>query len=326
MRRRERETIHKHLNELHSRYRLFGADKVKSFYPPEMESEQHLFAITYSGIDAEPPIDVGDSDYAAPMQSISKVFTYGVALEDNGRDLTTQRIGVEPSGEEYNAYTFEQNNRPFNAMVNAGALVAAEMVAGKTWEEKVDRIVERLRIYAGNPDLHVDQALLEYELGANDRNLGLSYLMRSLGMLRPGTDIEENLAVYLSICSIRVTTKDLAAMGATLAHGGINPVTKERALQQECVRDVLTVMFTCGMYDAAGQWAYDVGLPAKSGVSGALLIAVPNEFGMALFSPGLDSHGNSVRAVAVCTELSTEFGVHLFAAPWEDQLRPGREA
>lgn len=316
----EREAIQRNLEELHARYSLFGQDKVVSYYPPAMEDAQDRFAITYSDVDAEPPINVGDCTYAYPLQSISKVFTYGVALEDHGRDLVLRRIGVEPSGEEYTAIRFERNNRPYNAMVNTGALVATEMVNGSTWEEKVERIVEKLRLYSGNDKLHVDEETFEYEKGSNDRNLGLSYLMRNLGMLSRTTDIEDNLAVYLAVCSVKVTTEDLAAMGATLAYGGINPVTRRRALKQDVVRDVLTVMFTCGMYDYAGQWAYDVGLPAKSGVSGAILVAVPNQFGMGLYSPGLDEYGNSIRGISVCTEMSTRFGRHLFAPPAEEKL------
>lgn len=316
----DREAIQQNLEELHGRYSLFGQDQVVTYYPPAVQDEEDRFSITYSHVDPDPPINVGDTTYSYPLQSISKVFTYGLCLEDHGRDLILQRIGVEPSGEDYTAIRFERNNRPFNAMVNTGALVAAEMVSGSTWKEKVDRIVEKLRIYAGNDNLHVDQEAFEYEMGANDRNLGLSYLMRDLGMLSRTTNIEENLAVYLAACSVQVTTEDLAAMGATLAHGGVNPVTKQRALRQDVVRDVLTVMLTCGMYDFAGQWAYDVGLPAKSGVSGAILVAVPNQFGMGLHSPGLDKYGNSVRGIAVCAEVSTRFGMHLFAPPAEERL------
>jgi glutaminase len=158
-------------------------------------------------------------------------------------------------------------------MINAGALVAASLVHGEGRDEKVERIVERLRIYAGNPNLHVDEETLANELRSNDRNLGLSYIMRSLGMM--DGDLEENIAVYLSICSVKVTARDLANMAATLAYGGVNPLTGERALSRTILRDVVTVITMCGMYNAAGEWAYDVGIPAKSGVSGGILAFRP---------------------------------------------------
>ncbi len=236
-----------------------------------------------------------------------------------GRKAVLERVGVEPSGDPFNSFTFDEaHNRPFNPMVNAGALVTTNLVKGGDREERVGRILDRLRIYAGNPDLRVDEAVLSEQLVSNDRNLGLSYLMRSLGML--SGDLEENIAVYLSICSVMVTARDLATMGATLAYGGVNPLTGERALDRAYVRDVITVMDTCGMYDGAGQWAYDVGIPAKSAVSGGILVAIPNRIGGGFFSPGLDAHGNSARGISICRDLSSRFGLHVFADPDESIL------
>lgn len=280
-----------------------------------MASEAHRFGIAFTHIDGT-QFHYGDCEYAFPLHSISKVFIYALALEDNGREETLRHVGVEPSGDPFNSITFDEaNNRPFNPMINAGALVATSLVRGKDRAEKIERLLDKLRVYAGNPDLHVDEDVLADELVSKDRNLGLSYIMRSLGMI--SGDLEENIAVYLSICSVRVTGRDLANMGATLAYGGLNPITGERALPRSRVRDVITVMSMCGMYNAAGEWVYDVGIPAKSGVSGGILVAVPNYFGGAFFSPGLDSHGNSVRGVGICRDLSTRFGLHAYADPEE---------
>jgi glutaminase len=135
-----------------------------------------------------------------------------------------------------------------------------------------------------------------------------------------GGDVEEILTLYLQQCSIRVTCRDLAMMGATLANGGVNPVTGERVLARERVRDVLSVMYTCGMYDFAGEWAFEIGVPAKSGVSGGILAAVPGKMGIAVFSPGLDAFGNSVRGIRVCREISGRLGLHTFADETEDTL------
>ena len=311
----ENAIVQQQMEELHALHLTLGDEQVTSYYSPELEAEAHRFGIGFTRVDGT-QFHYGDCEYAAPLHSISKVFIYALALEDNGREETLRRVGVEPSGDPFNSVTFDEvNNRPFNPMINAGALVATSLVRGEDCGEKVERLLEKLRVYAGNPGLTVDEEVLAYELDANDRNLGLSYLMRGLGMIEG--DLYENIAVYLSVCSVRVTGRDLANMGATLAYGGLNPITGGRALPQSLVRDVLTVMVMCGMYDAAGQWAYDVGIPAKSAVSGGLLIAVPNYFGGGFFSPGLDVHGNSVRGVNICRDLSTRFGLHAYADPDE---------
>lgn len=303
------------IEELYAWHRTRGDDRVVSYYPPAMRAEADRFGMAFTHVDGT-RWHLGDSDYAFPLQSISKVFIYALALEDNGREATLRRVGVEPSGDPFNSITFDEvNNRPFNPMINAGALVATSLVHGRDGQEKVARIVDKLRVYSGNPHLHVDEDLLAQEMVSNDRNLAISYLMRSLGMLEG--DLYENLAVYLSACSVRVTALDLANMGATLAHGGQNPITGDEALPRSQVRDVATVMMMCGMYTAAGEWAYDVGIPAKSAVSGAVLVTMPNYFGGALFSPGLDRHGNSVRGVDICRDLSTRFGLHMYADPAE---------
>ena len=149
--------------------------------------------------------------------------------------------------------------------------------------------------------------------------------MRAEGMLEG--DVEELLALYLHQCSVEVTCAQLAVMGATLANGAVNPFTGDRALPRDRVRDLLSVMYTCGMYDAAGQWAYEVGVPAKSGVSGGILAVVPGKRGIGVFSPGLDVYGNSVRGIDVCHEIANQLGVHVFAADDEDALiGPGTPA
>lgn len=311
--------IDERLEALYRRHLPMEDREVESYDPPEMERERDLFAVSIATVDDGTLYHAGDSDYAFPLQSISKVFTYGLALEDNGRERVLERIGVEPSGDAYNSITFDKrNNRPHNPMVNAGALVATDLVAGRDTGEQLERILEKYRLYAGNPDLQVDESLLDPQARSTDRNRAISYLMRSFGMI--SDDIEENLLLYGRQCSVRVNSNELALMAATLANGGVNPKTGEQALQREYTRDVLSVMHTCGMYDAAGQWAYSVGLPAKSGVSGGILVVVPGKLGLGVFSPGLDAYGNSVRGVKVCQEISENLGLHVFADQAEDTL------
>ena len=173
-------------------------------------------------------------------------------------------------------------------------------------------------VYAGNPALTVDEEKFQRELRAADHNRATAYLMRSQSML--DGDVEAIVALYLRQCSVVVTCDDLAMMAATLANGGVHPRTGDAVLSRARVRDVLSVMYTCGMYDFAGQWAYEIGVPAKSGVSGAILCVIPGKMGIAVFSPGLDPYGNSIRGVRVCQEISERLGLHVFATAEEDAL------
>ncbi len=315
----EENLVQEQLEELHDQH-SGHEDEVVAIALPAADGEEDVFGLAGTDVDGT-QWSVGDCDHRFALQSISKVITYALALEDNGRDATLRHVGVEPSGDPFHSITFDEaNQRPFNPMINSGALVATHLVEGADRAEKVERLLQRVRAFTGVADLAVDEDLLADQLAASDRNLAISYLMRSLGML--SGSIEDNLAVYLSMCSVRVDTTELSVLGATLAHGGINPLTGERAMDEHHVRDVVSVMMTCGMYDAAGEWATEVGIPAKSGISGGIVAVMPNRLGIATFSPGLDAHGTSVRGQAVFRELSNRFGLHMFAAP--DETRFGR--
>ena len=321
-----RQRANQRLEELYQRHLPLHEDGVIGYYTPGsgyhkpeiVKPEHKRFAICLATTDGE-IFCVGDHDRSFALQSISKVFVYGMALEAHGRDNVLKRVGVEPSGDAFNSIVFdERNNRPYNPMVNAGALVTTDLVEGEDPGEDLERILGVLRRYAGDENLKVDEDVFALEMGSADRNRATSYLMRSYGMISHA--VEENLALYLRQCSVCVTSRELAVMAATLANGGVNPVTKEQALTSCYVRDVLSVMYTCGMYDSAGQWAYEVGIPAKSGVSGGILAIVPGKLGIGVFSPGLDVYGNSVRGIKVCEEISERLGLHIFADDAEDTL------
>ena len=324
--------VDERLEELYRRHMTVGENSVanyyesgRGYYRPELATdERDRFSICFVGANGDSH-QAGDHDRPFALQSISKVFVYGLALADHGGDYVLEHVGVEPSGDVFNSIVFdERNNRPYNPMVNAGALVTTDLVRGQDSAEKFDRILGVLRNYAGNQGLHVDEDTFEAEMRTADWNRATGYLMRSQGMI--SGDVEEILALYLRQCSVQVTCRDLAAMAATLANGGVNPLTGERALPLRHVREVLSVMHTCGMYDAAGQWAFDVGVPAKSGVSGGILAVVPGKGGIGVFSPGLDAHGNSVRGIGVCQEISERLGLHVFATEAEDALLVATEA
>jgi glutaminase len=322
-----RQLLNQRLDELYRRHQSLHEDEIVAYYTPGsgylkpeefVKSEHKRFAICLATTDGE-IFCAGDHERPFALQSISKVFVYGMALEDHGRDYVLKRVGVEPSGDAFNSIVFdERNNRPYNPMVNAGALVTTDLVESEDSAEDLERILGVLRRYAGDENLEVDEGVFALEMGSADRNRATSYLMRSYGMISHA--VEENLALYLRQCSVCVTSRDLAVMAATLANGGVNPVTKVQALSPRYVRDVLSVMHTCGMYDFAGEWAYQVGIPAKSGVSGGILGVVPGKLGIGVFSPGLDAYGNSVRGIKVCEEISERLGLHVFADDTEDVL------
>lgn len=321
-----RRHVDERVEEMYQRHLLLGEDGVanyyesgRGYYKPELAADEgDRFGICLVRTSGEVH-KAGDHDRPFALQSISKVFVYGLALADHGRGYVLEHVGVEPSGDAFNSIVFdERNNRPYNPMVNAGALVTADLVRGKDHADKFERILGTLRSYAGNESLGVDEDTFEAEVRTADRNRATGYLMRSQGMI--SGDVEEILGLYLRQCSVQVTCRDLAVMAATLANGGVNPLTRERALPLRHVREVLSVMHTCGMYDAAGQWAFDIGVPAKSGVSGGILAVVPGKGGIGVFSPGLDAHGNSVRGIGVCQEISERLGLHVFATEAEDAL------
>lgn len=323
-----RRQIDARLGDLYERHRSQVEDRGARYYTagrgyhgPELAPEgggTREFGISLAGLDGEIHC-AGACEVPFPMQSISKVFTYALALEDHGREHVLSRVGVEPSGDSYRSIVFDERaRRPYNPMVNAGALVTADLVRGADLAEKRERLLDVMRRHAGNESLDVDWDVYQGEVDIGDRNRATVYLLRSEGMI--DGDPEEVLALYLQQCSVVVTCRDLAVMAATLAKGGINPLTGQRAVAQRYIRDVLTVMYTCGMYDFAGEWAFEVGVPAKSGVSGGILAPIPGKLGLAVFSPGLDEHGNSIRGVQVCQEISTRLGLHVFASEDEDAM------
>ncbi|MCK9250864.1 MAG: glutaminase A [Solirubrobacteraceae bacterium] len=252
--------------------------------------------------------EVGDSRAPFPIQSISKAFTYGLALQDAGTDAVDRRIDVEPSGDAYNEISLDhETGRPRNPMINAGAIAAASLVAGDTAAEQFDRVHRAYSAFADR-DLRLSDEIYDAEVRVGHRNRAISHMLREFGIL--DGDPNQALDVYLRQCSLLVDCRDLALMGATLATGGIQPRSGARLLTVEDVERILSVMTTCGMYDAAGSWAARVGLPAKSGVGGGILAVLPGQVSIAVFSPRLDGHGNSVRGVATCHRLSNELGLH----------------
>jgi glutaminase len=297
------------LESLHAEYRDLDDGDVATYIPELGRADPSWFGIALVTVDGE-VFTVGDADLGFTIQSISKPFVFGMALEDHGEQLVLSRVGVEPSGNAFNAIVVDPHtNRPFNPMVNAGAIVTTGLLRGSNPDARLDRLVRRFSRYAGR-QLEIDETVYKSERSTGDRNRAIGYLMASFGMLTG--DVESSLDLYFRQCALTVTGRDLATMAATLANRGVNPVTGERALGEPYVQNVLSVMETCGLYDYAGEWAFTVGLPAKSGVSGGLVAVLPGQFGIGVFSPRLDARGNSVRAIKVCERLAAEYSLHPF--------------
>lgn len=285
------------------------AGEVASYIPELAKADPNHLAIAIATTDGRLH-SVGEADIGFTIQSVSKPFAYGQALAHHGRERVLAKVGVEPTGDAFNAIVLDNvENRPFNPMVNAGAIAIAELYPGATVEARIDAMRQGLSRFAGRA-LSIDEAVFASESLTGHRNRAIAYLMRNSDMIR--TAPEDVLGVYFTQCSMLVTCRDLAVMAATLANGGTNPVTGEEAMPSEFVQDVLTVMHSCGMYDFAGQWSYEVGIAAKSGVSGCIIACVPGQIGLAAYSPRLDKHGNSVRGILACRRISEDFGLHPF--------------
>lgn len=290
---------------------------VADYIPELAKADPATFSVSLATLDGA-VYTVGEQ-VPFTIQSVSKPFVYALALADSGPDRVLSRVGAEPTGDPFNTISLDQaTGRASNPMVNAGAIVTATLVGGATRSEQFDRILDGLSSFAGRP-LQVDEDVYASERDTGDRNRAIAYLMRSAGLL--DEDVDAQVEMYFRQCSIVVTARDLAVMAATLANAGVNPVTGEQVIPRQVVAPVLTVMSTCGMYDYAGEWLYRVGMPAKSGVSGAVAAALPGQLGLATHSPRLDPRGNSVRGVAACEQLSERMGLHLLQP--SEQTRPG---
>lgn len=284
-------------------------------YIPELAAaDPERLGAAFAMIDGE-VYGAGDIDIEFTIQSISKPFIYALALSDRGFDPVLAKVGVEPSGEAFNEISLESDTgRPLNPMINAGAITVHSMAGAEDLNptERVERVLHGLSAFAGRR-LKMDEAVCASEMENAHHNLAIAHMLRSHNVLTK--DPRAIVDGYTRQCSVLVTTRDLAMMAATLANRGINPLSGEQVVAEPVVRQVLSVMFSCGMYDAAGDWTTQVGIPAKSGVAGGLIGALPGQIGIATFSPRLDRHGNSVRGVSLFERFSSDMGLHVMEVP-----------
>jgi glutaminase len=280
---------------------------VANYIPELSKADPAHFGISLATIDGH-VYDIGDTAVPFTIQSISKAFVFALALETLGAEKVEAVIGVEPSGDAFNSIRLSADNRPFNAMVNSGAIACSGLIHRAEGNGAFEKIRAALGRFAGR-ELAIDEAVYASERDTGDRNRAIAYLLRNYSVIQG--DVDTVLDVYFRQCSILVTARDLAVMAATLANSGVNPVTGDTVISPYAVARTLSVMTSSGMYDYAGEWVYRVGIPAKSGVGGGIIAALPAQFGLGTFSPLLDSHGNSVRGLKVCEALSSHFDLHV---------------
>jgi glutaminase len=304
--------IQAYLERLHEQFAGLASGQVARYIPELAKADPASFGIVIATVDGK-VYEVGATRQPFTIQSISKPLVYGVALEDRGRERVQQAIGVEPSGDAFNSISLEAGTgRPLNPMIHAGAIATASLVAGDTGQARLARVCQALSAYAGRP-LAIDEAVFESERSTGHRNRAIGHMLRNHGIVTE--DPESALDLYFKQCSILVDCRDLALIAATLANGGVNPATGQRAVRAEFIGPILSVMTTCGMYDFAGEWVFRVGMPAKSGVGGGIVAVLPGQLGIGVFSPALDERGNSVRGVKVCEAMSGELGLHFLLPP-----------
>lgn len=312
-----RSPIADYLSQLHDDLLKLTSGRPFQGIPAMADADTSKFAIALATVDGH-VYKVGDSDLEFSIQSISKPFSYGLALDDQGLEAVDAKIDVEPSGDAFNEISLARGTgRPANAMINAGAIATVSMVKD-TETPRFARILEQFSLCAGR-ELRLSETIYASEALTGHRNRALAYLLRSFGIIE--TDPTPVLEDYFKACSVMVNTEDLAMMAATLANGGTQPTTGGQVMSPEAVQRVLSVMTTCGMYDDAGAWISAVGLPAKSGVGGGLIAVLPGQLGLAVYSPALDAHGSSVRGLAAGERISRDMGLHFVRA-----ARIGRSA
>jgi glutaminase len=256
---------------------------------------------------------VGDADHAFSMQSVSKPFVFALVCDALGPDEVERLLGVDATGLPFNSVMAIElrADHTTNPLVNSGAIATTSLVAGASAVERWNRVRDGLSCFAGRK-LELDERVYASETETNERNEGIAHLLRGYG--RVYCDPDEATDIYTRQCSLLVTARDLATMGATLANGGVHPATGERVVSAGTCRRVLAVMATAGLYEHSGDWLFDVGLPGKSGVSGGIVTVAPGKGALATFSPLLNEAGNSVRGLLATRFLSESLGLNLFAS------------
>jgi len=286
--------------------------KVASYIPELAKADGEALGICVTTLNGE-EFFAGDYETKFTIQSISKVVALMIAIIDNGVDYVFSKIGMEPTETPFNSIINLENinnQKPLNPMINAGAIAVVSLISGDTAKEKFNRILKFTRKITGNPNININESVYACEKATGDRNRSLAYFMKSTGVIEG--DVEDILDVYFRQCSMEVNCRDVARIAAMIANAGIIISSNERVISREATRIIKTIMVTCGMYHASGNFAVHIGIPAKSGVGGGIMAAVPRRMGICVIGPALDEKGNSIGGIKVLEELSRELDLSIF--------------
>ncbi len=309
------ESVEALVSEAHARFRTNRDGRNSDVYPALAEAPLDLFGLCVVGVDGAVHAS-GDWDRPFSIMSVSKPFVFALVCQVLGADVARQRLGVNATGLPFNALAAVERSEDgrTNPMVNPGAIAATSLVPGSTPDEKWTFIRERLSQFAGRA-LSMNDGVFASATESNYRNQAIGQLLQSYGLI--AIEPVDAVDLYTRQCSLDVTAKDLATMGATLADGGVNPLTKKRVVDEESCERTLAVMATAGLYETSGDWLYEVGLPGKSGISGGIVTVSPGKGGFGAFAPRLDDAGNSVKGQLAARFLSERLGLSLFASKAE---------
>lgn len=286
-------------------------------YIPQLKSvPEDQFAVSICTVDGQ-RFSIGDYNQHFSVQSCSKPLNYLLALKEKGEEYVHRYIGREPSGHSFNEITLDPMHRPHNPMINAGAIASGAMIKNEdTPAERFDHVMQHWRKITGGTTPFFNNAVFLSEKETADRNYALAYFMREQGGLHPQTNLQETLDFYMQCCAVELTTDAFSVAASTLANGGQCTITGERVFSSIHTQHCLSLMYSCGMYNFSGEWAFSIGLPAKSGVGGGIFLVIPGVMGICIWSPKLDEYGNSVRGVEFCKKLVQQFQFHQsFTAP-----------
>ena len=293
--------------------KIYGQEgKLASYIPALLKADVNDLGIAVVDLDGKESF-AGNCDKNFTIQSISKIVSLMIALSDNKMTDVFKKVNVEPTGEGFNSIVkleTTETGRPYNPMINARAIVTTSLIKGETEEEKLKKLIDFMKKATNNPNIKINEEVYISEKLTGNRNRALAYFMKSSGILEG--NVEEILDLYFRQCSIEANAKDLARLGAVLANDGIIPWSGEKLVDKKICRIVKSIMVTCGMYDASGEFAVRIGIPAKSGVGGGIVGAVPKRMGIGVYGPALDEKGNSIAGLKILEDLAKELDLSIF--------------
>lgn len=304
----------RYIEEFYWKCKVTQNGKVATYIPQLAKYSPDYWGVSVCTVDGQ-RCSMGDTEVPFTIQSSGKPINYAIALSELGSDTVHQYVGQEPSGRMFNELVLDYSRKPHNPMVNAGAIMIASLLLNliepeMRAAEKFDWMSQYYRAISGGEYLSFNNAIFLSEREAADRNFAIGFYMKEYKCFPEKVNLKDTMDFYFQLCSLEVNCHSVSVMAATLANGGICPITGHQVINPNSCRDVLSLMHSCGMYDYSGQYAFKVGLPAKSGVSGCMMVVVPNVMGLGLWSPPLDNYGNSVRGVQFCEELIRVFSFH----------------